>query len=169
MARYISMIANGGKQIDVTLIKAITDSEGNQISKEKIEQTVNSKLGIDNSTTVKSLDVKEETLATIRKGMKGVTSEYGGTAYYIFSDFGMDIAGKTGSAETGQDNKVNGWFTGFAPYDDPEIAVVVLIENAGSGGNTAPTAKEIMQAYFGMNAKKVTEDVTAIPSTQTAR
>ena len=169
MARYISMIANGGKEIDVTLIKAITDSEGNQIPKEEIEQTVNKKLGIDNSTTAKSLDVKEETLETIRKGMKGVTSEYGGTAYYIFSDFGMDIAGKTGSAETGQDNKVNGWFTGFAPYDDPEIAVVVLIENAGSGGNVAPTAKEIMQAYFGMNSEKVTEDLTAIPSTQTVR
>jgi len=169
MARYISMIANGGKEIDVTLIKAITDSEGNQISKEEIEQVVNNKLGIDNSTKVKSLDVKKETLETIRKGMKGVTSEYGGTAYYIFSDFGMDIAGKTGSAETGKDNKVNGWFTGFAPYDDPEIAVVVLIENAGSGGNTATTAKEIMKAYFGIDAKKITEDVTAIPSIQTVR
>lgn len=169
MARYISMIANGGKEIDVTLIKAITDSEGNQISKEEIEQVVNNKLGIDNSTKVKSLDVKKETLETIRKGMKGVTSEYGGTAYYIFSDFSMDIAGKTGSAETGKDNKVNGWFTGFAPYDDPEIAVVVLIENAGSGGNTATTAKEIMKAYFGIDAKKITEDVTAIPSIQTVR
>ena len=169
MARYISMIANGGKEIDVTIIKAITDSEGNQISKEEIEQVVNNKLGIDNSTKVKSLDVKKETLETIRKGMKGVTSEYGGTAYYIFSDFGMDIAGKTGSAETGKDNKVNGWFTGFAPYDDPEIAVVVLIENAGSGGNTATTAKEIMKAYFGIDAKKITEDVTAIPSIQTVR
>lgn len=169
MARYISMIANGGKEIDVTLIKAITDSEGNQISKEEIEQVVNNKLGIDNSTKVKSLDVKKETLETIRKGMKGVTSEYGGTAYYIFSDFGMDIAGKTGSAETGKDNKVNGWFTGFAPYDDPEIAVVVLIENAGSGGNTATTAKEIMKTYFGIDAKKITEDVTAIPSIQTVR
>lgn len=78
----------------------------------------------------------------------------------------MDIAGKTGSAETGVKDKVNGWFTGFAPYDNPEIAVVVVIENAGSGGNAAPTAKEIIKDYFGMNSKKVNEDLTAIPTTQ---
>ena len=78
----------------------------------------------------------------------------------------MVIAGKTGSAETEEKSKVNGWYTGFAPYDNPEIAVVVFIENAGSGGNVATAAKEIMQGYFGMNSKKVQEDVTAIPSTQ---
>ena len=100
--------------------------------------------------------------------MKGVTSQPGGTAYYIFSDLGMDIAGKTGSAETGN-GQVNGWFTGFAPYDDPEIAIVVIIENAGSGGNTAVVAKDIIKEYFGMNAEKVTENVTAIPSTESVR
>ena len=59
---------------------------------------------------------------------------------------------------------MNGWYTGFAPYNNPEIAVVVFIENAGAGGNVAPAAKEIMQEYFGMNSKKVNEDVTAIPN-----
>ena len=98
--------------------------------------------------------------------MKGVTSENGGTAYYVFSDLDIDIAGKTGSAETGINDQVNGWFAGFAPYDDPEIAVVVLIENAGSGGNVGDTAKSIIKEYFGMNAKNVNEDLTAIPSTQ---
>ena len=169
MARYISILANGGKAVDVTLIKAITDSNGKQIPKTQIEQTVNEKLGIENSNKLEDLNIKEETLQLILKGMKGVRSEYGGTAYYIFSDLGMDIGGKTGSAETGEKGRVNGWFAGFAPYDDPEIAVVVLIENAGSGGNTAPTAKEIIKEYFGTNANKVTEDVTAIPSTQGVR
>lgn len=167
MARYICMIANGGKAVDVSVIKSITDADGNSIPKEEIEEKVNAKLGIDNSSNVEDLDIKQETLDAIIKGMKGVTSESGGTAYYVFSDLGMTIAGKTGSAETGEDDKVNGWFTGFAPYDDPEIAVVVLIENAGSGGNAAPAGKEIIQSYFGINAKKIKEDVTAIPSTQT--
>lgn len=169
MARYISMLANGGKTVDVTLIKAITDSNGKQIPKTQIEQTVNEKLGIENSSKLEDLNIKEDTLELILKGMKGVTSEYGGTAYYIFSDLGMDIGGKTGSAETGEKGRVNGWFAGFAPYDAPEIAVVVLIENAGSGGNTAPVAKEIIKEYFGTNANKVTEDVTAIPSIQGVR
>ena len=61
------------------------------------------------------------------------------------------------------------WFLGFAPFDEPEIAVAVLIENAGSGGFTAETARDIMAEYFGMNANEVTEDMTAIPSTQVQR
>ncbi len=169
IARYISMIANGGNKVDVTLIKSITSVDGKQVNKQQIEADVNKKLGIDDTSNVKDLNLKKGTIEAIQKGMKGVTSEYGGTAYYIFSDFGMDIAGKTGSVETNVKNQVNGWFAGFAPYDDPEIAVVVLIEGAGSGGNVAPTAKEIMKEYFGMNTKKVTEDITAIPSTQLTR
>lgn len=169
MARYISMIANGGKAVDVTLIKSITKTDGTQISKEEIEKAVNAKLGIDESSKVQDLNLKKETVDTILKGMKGVTSEYGGTAYYIFSDLGMDIGGKTGSVETNIDGKVNGWFVGFAPYKDPEIAVVALIENAGSGGNTAPAAKEIIKEYFGMNSKNVEENTSAIPSTETVR
>lgn len=167
MARYISMIANGGKSVGVSIIKSITDANGNTVPKEEIEEKVNKKLGIDDSCNVEDLNLKQETLDAIIKGMKGVTSESGGTAYYVFSDLGIDIAGKTGSAETGENKKVNGWFAGFAPYDDPEIAVVVLIENAGSGGNAAWAAKEIIQEYLGVNSKKVNEDMTAIPSTQT--
>ena len=167
IARYICMLANGGKSVDVSVIKSITDADGNSVSKEEIEQKVNEKLGIDNSCNLEDLNLKQENLDAIIDGMKGVTSESGGTAYYIFHDLGMTIAGKTGSAETGEEDKVNGWFAGFAPYDNPEIAIVVLIENAGSGGNAAPVAKEIIQEYFGMNSEKVDEDVTAIPSTQT--
>ena len=167
MARYMCMIANGGKAVDVSVIKAITDADGNSISKEEINKKVNEKLRINKEETkVEDLKLKSETIAAIKKGMKGVTSEVGGTAYYVFSDLDMVIAGKTGSAETEEKSKVNGWYTGFAPYDNPEIAVVVFIENAGSGGNVATAAKEIMQGYFGMNSKKVQEDVTAIPSTQ---
>lgn len=169
MARYVSMIANGGKAIDVTLIKSITNVEGQTIDKEKVEQTVNKRLGLENEPQLKNLNLKKETIQAIQKGMKGVTSEYGGTAYYIFSDLGIDIAGKTGSAETNDANKVNGWFIGFAPYNDPEIAIVVLIESAGAGGNTAPVAKEILKEYFSINNKKVTENVTAIPSTGSTR
>ena len=142
-----------GEPQEVTLIKSVTGTNGEDVPKEEIEKEVNERLGIDHRTKLEKLNVKEENLQAILKGMKGVTSESGGTAYYIFSDFPMDIAGKTGSAETGIDGKVNGWFTGFAPYDNPEIAVVVLIENAGSGGNTAVVAKEIMKEYFGMNVK----------------
>lgn len=169
MARYISMLCNGGKTINVSLIKSVIDVDGQELPKLEYEQSINEKLGLNNIKTQEDLNIKQSTLNTILKGMKGVTSESGGTAYYIFSDLGMEIGGKTGSVETGERNKVNGWFVGFAPYDEPEIAIVVLTENAGSGGNTAPVAKEIIKEYFGMNAEKVIEDVTAIPTTSTVR
>ena len=166
IARYACMLANGGKSVDVTLIKSITDADGNKVSKEEYEKKVNEKLGLNDIPEIEDLNIKKENWDAILKGMKGVTSEAGGTAYYVFSDLDIDIGGKTGSAETGVKNQVNGWFAGFAPYDNPEIAVVVLIENAGAGGNVGDAAKTIIKEYFGMNAKDVKEDLTAIPSTQ---
>lgn len=166
IARYISMIANGGKSVDVTLIQSITDENGNKIPKEQYQTKINEKLGISNIEKVEDLNISDQTLQAILKGMKGVTSETGGTAYYMFSDLDVEIGGKTGSAETGINNQVNGWFAGFAPYNNPEIAVVVLIENAGSGGNVCDTAKAIINEYLGMNAQNVEEELNAIPTTQ---
>ena len=63
--------------------------------------------------------------------------------------YDIEVGGKTGSAEAGKN--VNAWFAGFAPYYDPEIAVVVMVENGGHGYYTAEVAKEIIAEYFGMN------------------
>ena len=171
MARYISMIANGGKSIDVSIIKSIIKSDGSEVSKEEIEKFVNEKIGTED-TNVEDIQISEENLEAIRKGMRGVTSEAGGTAYSTFADFEIDIAGKTGSAQVimpdGKE-EAHGWFVGFAPYDNPEIAIVVLIEKASSGGYTAATAKAIMEEYFGMNSEEITEDKSAESGVQTVR
>ena len=129
MARYVSMVANGGKNVDLTLIKSIINPDGTEVSKEEIENHTKETLGTENENK-EDLDVSKENLDAIRKGMKGVTSESGGTAYSTFADFDIDIAGKTGSAQTGVDGEAHGWFVGFAPYENPEIAVVVLVEKA---------------------------------------
>lgn len=165
MAKYTSMIANGGRKIDVTIVKTIIDQNGNEVSKEEIDKYVNQKLGLTKDTTLEET-FKEENVQAILEGMRGVTSESGGTAYQYFRDFNIEIGGKTGSAQTGIAGKTNGWFVGFAPFDDPEIAVVVMVENAGSGGYTAEVARDIIAEYFGMNANKIKEDMTAIPETQ---
>lgn len=170
MARYISMLANGGKAVDVSIVKSIIRADGSEVSQEEIDNFVNGKLGTED-TNVEDIEISEENLDVIREGMRGVTSEAGGTAYSTFADFDMDIAGKTGSAQVVVDGKeeAHGWFAGFAPYDDPEIAVVVLIEKASSGGYTAATAKAIMEEYFGMNREEVTEDKAAQPGSESVR
>ncbi len=130
MAKYISMLANGGKNIDVTLIKTIIDSNGNEMSREEINDYVSKKLNFDSSNNTDDLNISPDNLKAVLEGMKGVTSEFGGTAYSTFAGFNIEVAGKTGTAQVG--NKTNGWFAGFAPYDDPEIAIVVIVENCNS-------------------------------------
>ena len=166
MAKYISIIANGGNNIDVTIIKGIMDVNGNTIPKEELNEFVKNRLGINKEKPIE-LDFNKNNLNAILEGMRGVTSESGGTAYSYFKDFNIEVGGKTGSAQTGIEGKTNAWFVGFAPFDDPEIAVVVLVENGGSGGYTAEVARDIIAEYFGMNANKVTEDMSAKPEIQT--
>lgn len=168
MTKYTSMLANGGKQIDVTLIKTIRKADGTEISKEEINQYVKEKMRITEEET-EPIEISQENLDAVLEGMRGVTSESGGTAYSTFKDFNIEVGGKTGSAQTGINDITNAWFVGFAPFDNPEIAVVVLVENGGHGGYTAEVARDIMAQYFGMNASKVTEDMQASASLQSVR
>ena len=165
MAKYTSMIANGGKNLDVTIIKSIIDSNGNEVSKDELNKYVNEKLGIQEEN-IEELSFKQENINAVLEGMRGVTSESGGTAYSIFRGFNIEVGGKTGSAQTGIEGKTNAWFVGFAPFDDPEIAVVVMVENGAHGSYTAEVARDIIAEYFGMNANVVTEDMSAMPTVQ---
>ena len=165
MAKYISMLVNGGNPIDVSIVKNII-KDGQEVSKQEINEFVNKKLNLQDEK-VENLNMKKENIKAVLEGMRGVTSESGGTAYSTFKNFEIEVGGKTGSAQTG--NGTNGWFVGFAPFDDPEIAVVVLVENGGHGGYTAEVAKKIIAEYFGMNAKKVDENMSASSNIQTVR
>ena len=155
IARYISILTNGGKNIDLTLIRTIIKQDGTQISGEEIKKYVDEKIGRTHEEK-EDLKIKQENLDAILEGMRSVTTESGGTAYSIFKDFNIEVGGKTGSAEAG--DKQNGWFVGFAPFDDPEIAIVVFVENGQHGSYTAEVARDIIAEYFGMEAEKVIED-----------
>lgn len=166
MAKYISMLANGGKQVDVSIVKTIRRADGSEVSKDEINSFVNQKLGLED-TNVEDLNIKSENLQAVLEGMRSVTED-GGTANSIFKNFEIPVGGKTGSAEA-PGNKVNAWFVGFAPFDNPEISVVVMIENGGHGYYAAEAVREIMKEYFGMNTENVTESLTAIPYTESVR
>ncbi len=161
MARYISMLANGGKKIDVSIVKTIRNADGSEASKEEINRFVNKKLNLEQDNT-ENLEIKQENLNAILEGMKSVTSDSGGTAYVRFKDFDISVGGKTGSAEA-PNNKVHAWFVGFAPFENPEIAIVVMVENGGHGNYTAEVVRDIMAEYFGMNTQNIEEDMSAKP------
>lgn len=165
MAKYVAMIANRGKNLDVTIVKSIINADGSEVSRDEYESYVNERLGL-TEDTAEEMSFKEENINAILEGMRGVTSESGGTAYSTFKDFNIEVGGKTGSAQTGVEGKTNAWFVGFAPFDDPEIAIVVFVRNGGHGGYTAEVARDIIAQYFGMNTNQVTEDVSALPTVQ---
>jgi penicillin-binding protein 2 len=87
-----------------------------------------------------------------------------GTSASLFAGFPIEIAGKTGTAETtsGIDQS---WYLALAPYDDPEVVVAVTVEGVGFGAETAaPIAREILTAYFGVDAKDIEETDAATVS-----
>ena len=165
MAKNVAMIANRGKNLDVTIVKSIINPDGSEVSRDEYESYVNEKLGLQQEN-VEEMSFKEENIEAILEGMRGVTSESGGTAYSTFRNFNIEVGGKTGSAQTGVQGKTNAWFVGFAPFDDPEIAIVVFVRNGGHGSYTAEVARDIIAQYFGMNTNQVTENTTAIPTVQ---
>lgn len=165
MAKYTAMIANGGKNLNVTIVKSVNNSDGTQVSRNEIESYVNQVLGVDGNSG-SDLTISQENLDGVKNGMKGVTSDDGGTAYRYFKDFNIEVGGKTGSASIDNNGNANAWFVGFAPFDDPEIAVAVYVKNGQHGGYTAPVAREIFAQYLGMNNSQITEDMSVVGEMQ---
>jgi len=123
MASVTATIANGGKVIRPTIFKTETP------------KVVNSNVA------------QDDYINLIKEGMKQA-AEPGGTAFPFFG-FKIPIGGKTGTAEIGEHVEPHAWFTAFAPYDNPEIVVTVVLENAGEGSReAAPVVKEILSWYF---------------------
>ena len=150
IAKYTAIVANGGKKITPTIVKNVLNSDGTEESKKQIKKYVKQKLNLPNDDS-EDITLSKDNIKIVLEGMKSVAQD-GGTAYNIFKDFEIEIGGKTGSAEA-PGNKVNAWFTGFAPFDNPEICVVVMVENGGHGNYTAEVVREIIAEYFGMNIK----------------
>lgn len=149
MAYYIATLANGGVKNELTILKDVISAEGESLSGDYIDKIVDEKIGKEKQE-YGNLNIGKNTLDAVFEGMRSVTGERGGTAYSTFASFPIEVAGKTGTA-TASKGSANAWFVGFAPYDDPEIAVVCVIEHGGHGGYTAPAVKEVMEEYFGYN------------------
>ncbi|MFW6110241.1 MAG: penicillin-binding protein 2, partial [Patescibacteria group bacterium] len=119
----VSAAANGGKVMKPTLL-----------------------LG-DGGKIVRGDFISENNLDLIREGLRRVMRP-GGTGYPFF-DSSYDAGGKTGTAETGGEEDTHAWFVAFAPFEDPQIALTVFLENGGGGSSSAaPVAKKVMDWYF---------------------
>jgi penicillin-binding protein 2 len=141
MARVYAGIANDGNQMRPRLVreKGILD-----------QRTFLAEPEINNTFAV-----KEGVLDHVHNGLCMVTTEASGTAAHIFKNsplLEIGVCGKTGTAQdgaSGNGKMSHAWFIGYAPADDPEVVVLVMVENAGEGSAVAaPLVRQIMEYYF---------------------
>lgn len=132
MALVASTIANGGTMMKPYLIKYVMDPYGDVIST--------------NKPSVLAKPIKPETAEKVKEMMIDVVKKGTGKASRIA---GIEVAGKTGTAEVGKNVPAHSWFIAFAPADNPTIAVSVIVENGETGGGkAAAVAKKIIEEYL---------------------
>jgi penicillin-binding protein 2 len=138
LVNYVSIIGNGGKVYRPHLVRKRVDASGDvHITEIEYQPSL----------------AKESTIKAVQKGMVAVANSEDGTAVNIFKDFRSiigEVAGKTGTAETGLEatSSSNALFVCYAPAEDPEIAVAVVVEKGVSGAWSAPIARDVLMSYF---------------------
>ena len=137
LCAYASAVANKGTRYAATFLKRVVSADYSELVEENTREIL--------SVTKMS----PETIAAVYDGMHQVTSASGGSGVSAFRGFDITVCGKTGTAEHETGGSSNGAFICFAPMDDPEIAVAVYGEKAGSGAYMARVARAVLDAYFG--------------------
>lgn len=134
VANYTAAVANGGTLYRPHLVKEIL-SENNQIQRIVQPEIINSGM------------IKPENIEIVRSGMRQTITDGSGRS---LNTLPVQVAGKTGTAQWNTKKAPHAWFTGFAPYDKPEIVLTVLIEEGREGSIIATQiAKEVFSWYFG--------------------
>ncbi len=145
LASYVSTILNKGNRFALRLIKEVRSYETGEIVY-KSEPKV-----------ISQTEIKDSTLAAVKDGMRRVTED--GTAKVVFEDFPIAVGGKTGTAEVGRGSDTV-LFVGFAPYDNPQIAVAVVLEHGATSRYAAQVAKSMFEYYLGIS--EVNDQVTPL-------
>lgn len=158
MASLVATVANGGTVYRPWFVKRVLSSDG-----EVMEEYGPVRTG--------TVDLKKENLAIVRRALVDVVHGRRGTGKRARSEI-VDIAGKTGTAQVAEMRgeavksedlpyvvRDHAWFVAYAPAQDPEIAVATLVEHGGHGGATAaPLAKQVIEAYFHLEAYEMEDD-----------
>lgn len=147
LANMIGAVANDGTLFKPRLVSHIVDQNG--VVKQLFEPE-----------EIGKVPMNSMTLGLLREGLRKVATD--GTAGGIFEGFPVSVAGKTGTAENPPYDDF-ALFAGYAPFDDPTIAVIVVVEQGGHGGSAAaPIARKVMEAAFNINQPSALEQPTAL-------
>ena len=133
LANALATLVSGGQHCPAHLLKEVRSADGGEV------------LALGDSTPLNTIDIDPSYLDAIKKGMLGYTT---GSLSGYFKDCVVTAGAKTGTAQMGGEAENNGIFVCFGPYEDPEIAVAIVVEQAGAGANITPAAVAILNSWF---------------------
>ena len=144
LSNYIATLVGGGEHYQAHLLKSVKKYDNSQL------------LYVYNAPPENTVEMSDSTVEAVKKGMYELTT---GSLAGAFANCVVSAGAKTGSAQIGTE-VANGVFVAFAPYEDPEIAVAIVIEKGGAGAALASTAVEIINSYFssGLNGDVIGEN-----------
>ena len=140
LANYVATLVSGGEHYAAHLLKSVKSYDNSRLIYNYDEKPLN------------DMNISDSTMAAVTKGMHDLTHD---SLTSAFSRCMVEAGAKTGSAQVGTDI-ANGVFVAYAPYDDPEIAVAIVVEKGGSGSLLANAAVDIINAWFSRGSSSVT-------------
>lgn len=148
LAEYCATIANGGTRHSASILKSVR-------SYDYTEQVYEAEHEV-----LSTVETSDYNWAAVQRGMYLVANDPSGSAYQTFGTYQIPVAAKTGTAQLGENQVNNAIFICYAPYDDPQIAVAVVVEHGVAGSAVASIARDVLDAYFtvkNVNASVETE------------
>lgn len=140
LANYVATLVSGGEHYEAHLLKNVKSYDYSRV------------VGVYGKGPLNDLNISDSTMAAVTKGMHDLTYD---SLRSAFSRCVVEAGAKTGSAQVGTDI-ANGTFVAYAPYDDPEIAIAIVVEKGGSGSLLANAAVDIINAWFTRDGTGVT-------------
>lgn len=139
LAEYCAAVASNGERHSASILKEVRSYD---FSKKIYERE---------TEVLSKVESEQYNWDAIHEGMSLVASDPSGSGYSTFGSYtASTVACKTGTAQKGEGITNDGIFICYAPVEDPQIAIAVVIQRAGAGANCAPVAREILEAYFSM-------------------
>lgn len=150
LARYVNTVANSGHNYQLTLLNKVIDTDGNLIKQYE-------------PTLTNTTNFSQSTWDAVHYGMRLVIT--GGTAKGTFNGFQINVAGKSGTAQENKLRSNHSVFVAYAPYENPEIALSVLIPNGESSGYTAEVVRDTIKYYYGLTTdEELYGGIASIPT-----
>ena len=151
LSRYVTTLANHGTCYDLTLLDKVVATDGT---------TTENHAKVNHSLK----DVSASTWDRVMQGMYNVVNTKGGSVYGLYQNFGVTVAGKTGTSQISKVDPNNALFVSFAPYEKPEISIIAVIPNGYTSSNAAELTKDIYKLYFKLDeADKILESDVTVP------